>query len=354
MEEFMSLALTHPEYGYYARRRPIGRSGDFVTAPEISQMFGELIGLWMAEIWRRAGRPRPMGLVELGPGRGTLTADLLRTAERVEEFGQILRPMLVETGNSLRSEQRVRLRRHPVCWFDFLSEVPEGPAFYIANEFFDAMPIRQFVRKEGNWRERKVTSDASGSLAFVTEGPASFPSPELESALRKAGEGAVAEYSAVAEEIVEQLGRRVRSCGGAALLIDYGYEEHELAAAGGGDTLQAVRRHNPADVLQAPGQCDLSAHVNFTALARAAERGGARVYPVVTQGAFLERLGIGSRAEGLARGRPSAVRDSIAADRERLAGERGMGRLFRVLAFAGPDWPRPEGFEPETCGRMQQ
>ena len=268
--EYMALCLGHPEHGYYRTRDPLGRGGDFVTAPEVSQMFGELVGLWLA-----AAAPEARLWVELGPGRGTLMADALRAAGAAG-----LRPEVwfVETSEVLRAEQA---RRVPGArWAERLEDVPEAPAAIVANEFFDALPVRQAVRAGGVWRER-VVGLADGRLVFGLGG--AVPGPA-------APEGAVREWSPAGEAAAGEIGRRLAGAGGAALVVDYGAEAPE---AGGGDTLQALAGGAFADPLAAPGAADLTAHVDFGALARAAEAAGARAWPPLAQGVFLERLEIG-------------------------------------------------------------
>lgn len=333
--DYMALCLGHPEHGYYVTRDPLGRAGDFVTAPEISQMFGELIGLWAAEVWRGLGAPARVTLAELGPGRGTLMADALRAGARVPGFAAAARVALVEVSPVLRAAQA---RAVPgATWVDAVADLPhEAPLILIANEFFDALPIRQWVRRGGRWRERMVGLQG-GRLVWGLGPP--VPGPE-------APEGAVREDGPQARAIAAEIGRRLAAQGGAALILDYGAEPPE---AGGGDTLQALRAHAPADPLEAPGSADLTAHVDFAALARAARGAGARACPLLTQGALLERLGITARARALARaamdrGDPAAA-ESVAAAHRRLTHPDQMGVLFKALCLHAPQSPVPPGFE---------
>jgi NADH dehydrogenase [ubiquinone] 1 alpha subcomplex assembly factor 7 len=328
VERYMSLCLAHPVYGYYMTRDPLGAAGDFTTAPEISQMFGELIGLWAAEVWRRMGEPTLLRLVELGPGRGTLMADALRAARLVPEFLAAARVHLVETSPVLKERQRQRLTgvSPPLSWHGRLDEVPEGPALVVANEFFDALPVRQFVRTEAGFVERLVGLDGD-HLAFGL-------APEPASGLPPRGRpGDVLEWPATAIETVRSLAARLLGQGGAALVIDYG-----AAGPGFGDTLQAVRRHAYADPLAEPGEADLTTHVDFATMARTAAAAGVRTHGPVTQGAFLRGLGIEARAAALAGSArtsdPAAVRVAL----ERLVGEGpdAMGTLFKVLALSHP------------------
>ncbi|HSI40606.1 MAG TPA: class I SAM-dependent methyltransferase [Xanthobacteraceae bacterium] len=319
---YMALCLGHPRHGYYMGRDPFGAAGDFTTAPEISQMFGELLGLWCAACWQQIGAPDPVRLVELGPGRGTLMADVLRAARALPAFHAALDVHLVETSPALRARQRERLPDAPVRWHDSLAEVPDGPALILANELFDALPVAQFVRTERGWHERCVGLDADGHLAFGLD---PRPGPAFGPALP----GAVLER--LDHPLVRAVPERLAAQGGAALIIDYGH-----AASGLGDTLQAVRRHAFADPLKDPGEADLTAHVDFAALARHGTAAGARAFGPLPQGDFLRRLGLDARAARLGR----------QADAERLAGTApgGMGGLFKVLALVHPAAGAPPGF----------
>ncbi|HET9336169.1 MAG TPA: SAM-dependent methyltransferase [Sphingomicrobium sp.] len=295
---------------YYATRDPLGSAGDFVTAPEISQMFGELVGAALADIWARAGKPREAVYAELGPGKGTLANDALRVMRRAGFAGEV---HLVEASPALRDAQAKLL---PEATFHAeLADLPKAPLLLIANEFFDALPVRQFV--EG--RERHVIL-AAGGFSFDRDGP-------------------IVEQSPAREEAAELLARHLAAHGGATIIIDYGY-----AAGEQGETLQAVRGHKFSYVLDHPGEQDLTAHVDFAALAEAARRGGAGASRVTSQGTWLETLGIGARAIALAARNPSDT-ESIAAARRRLCDEEQMGRLFKVIALTGRDWPDVAGLE---------
>lgn len=333
--EYMALCLGDPEHGYYATRDPFGAAGDFVTAPDVSQMFGEIVGAWLIEAWRLAGAPNPAALVELGPGRGTLMADILRVSERLPEFRQAVEVNLVETSPVLRQRQRETLQASgmDIAWRDTLLDCPARPVFVVANEFFDALPVRQFVRRNGEWRERVVGLGEDARLAFgvgaarLDDGPA-------------AREGAILELRPAGVALMAEIARRIVADGGAALVIDYGHAETAL-----GDTLQAVRRHAYADPLEAPGEADLTAHVDFAALARAARAEGAATHGPMPQGAFLTALGMSARAERLAAAADDDTRVSIAAALRRLTAADEMGTLFKVLAVT-PQGVVPPPFAP--------
>lgn len=331
---FMDLTLGHPDHGYYRLKDPLGAAGDFTTAPEISQMFGEMIGLWLAVVWRSMGSPSRVVLAEAGPGRGTLMADILRAAEGMPGFRQAAEVHLVETSPALRARQAEVLRAARPVWHDELPALPEdAPLLLVANEFLDALPIRQYVKTAAGWRERLVDREDRG-LTFV-EGPVSaIAAPPAEN-------GDIFEINEAARAVAAQIGQRLARQGGAALLIDYG---HETSAVG--DTLQAVRRHAYAPVLENVGEADLTAHVDFQAIAEAAAE--ARVYPLLTQGRFLRLMGIELRAERLSRSRPAKAADIQAACR-RLIGATEMGTLFKVLCLTHPDLPIPPGFSTDDA-----
>jgi len=342
LAEFMTMALHDPAAGYYATRNPLG--ADFVTAPEISQMFGELIGLWLAQTWNDQGKPKRPLLVELGPGRGTLMADALRATKRMVEFRDTLEVVLVEASPVLRKAQAETLRDCGVAvrWAANLEPANDvRPLFLIANEFFDALPIRQFVKTERGWCERMVTLDEKDALTFAL---APSPAPLMPLNRDSAPSGGVYEQNATGEAICEQIGHAIARDGGAALVIDYGY-----SAPGFGETLQAVKGHAFSDVLSDPGASDLSAHVDFKALLDAAGRGGAVVYGPVEQGRFLLSLGLRERAGVLsndARARSDiATLDSVRLAVDRLVDPEQMGNLFKVLAMVPKSAPTPPGFQ---------
>lgn len=330
--EFMGTCLGDPEHGYYMAREPFGAQGDFVTAPEVSQMFGEVIGAFLVEAWERLGRPAPFQLVEFGPGRGTLMADCLRVARRAPAFVAAARLGLVETSARLRSRQAATLAGGPLAptWYGTADEIPAGPLIAVANEFFDALPIRQFQRDGGVWRERMVGLDDTGGLAFGL-GPSALPGADLPRRLAAAQEGTIVEVSPIGVSIMAGLAARIASAGGVLLAIDYGY-----AGPAFGDTFQAVRAHASVDALERPGEADLTAHVDFSALAATARGAGAAVHGPVEQGDFLLALGLAERAGRLGADKDEAARADIVAQVERLVGADEMGSLFKVIAVTRP------------------
>jgi SAM-dependent MidA family methyltransferase len=341
--EYMALCLADPRYGYYTTGDPLGQHGDFITAPEISQMFGELIGLWMTAVWQKMGAPENVRVVELGPGRGTLLKDALRAANVVPAFRDAVVLHLVEINPVLEAQQERTLEHlsMPMFWHPALADVPAGPAIVIANEFFDALPVNQAVKSEYGWHERQVGIDVFGRLAFM-QAPAPLPYFErlLPETVRRAALGAVFEWRS--DNAAIDLGRRIMRDGGAALVIDYGHGE-----SAAGDTLQAVRQHAYADPLSEPGSIDLTAHVDFQPLARAVEATGASGYGPITQSVLLQRLGIETRAATLKANASRVGGVEIDAALERLIGTgRGsMGALFKAMAFAPPKLGVPPGFE---------
>ena len=326
LAQFMGAANAH----YYATRDPLGANGDFTTAPEVSQMFGELIGLWLADLWDRAGRPM-VRYVELGPGRGTLAADALRAMAKVG-----LEPPVhfIETSPRLREEQAMRVA-HAEWAIDLVGIPDDRPLLVVANEFFDALPVRQLIKTGAGWRERLVA--CQDTLFLPIAGDRSFdmiiPEP-----LRAAPAGAILETSPASVNILRQLAQRLLAQGGAALIVDYGYEGPAI-----GDTLQAVREHRFANPFDTPGEQDLTAHVDFATLAEAARAEDVAVFGPIEQGAFLTELGIDPRAEALVRAAPERAAQ-IAADRDRLVSSEMMGSIFKALAVTSPHWPEPAGF----------
>jgi SAM-dependent MidA family methyltransferase len=321
VERYMDLCLRH----YYATRDPLGAAGDFTTSPEISQMFGELIGLWMLEVWHGMGRPNPCRVVELGPGRGTLMADLLRATRLLPDFRAAASVHLVETSPALRERQRTMLAAsgHPIDWHGSLSNVPPGPVLLVANEFFDALPVRQFVATERGWCERLVGLDGD-RLVFGLRGE---PERDMPSPQRL---GDVLEWPAASIDLTKALSRRLAGDGGAALIVDYGYW-----GPASGDTLQALKAHAFVDPLAEPGEADLTTHVDFHRLARAGSESGARAHGPSTQADFLLALGIEARAASLRQQAAPAQAEEIDRALARLTerSPKGMGELFKVLAL---------------------
>ena len=341
VSRYMALALGHPRYGYYMTRDPFGAAGDFVTAPEVSQMFGELIGIWCAEVWRSMDEPGQVHLVELGPGRGTLMSDLLRATKVLPEFRAALHVHLIETSPVLVERQREALAsiETEVRWHRDVTTLPQGPLIVVANEFVDALPIDQFEKTDSGWHERKI-GIVDDRLAFALD-PAVLPGIEeqLPARLRPAPRGALLERTQLTP--IRDIASRIADQGGAALLIDYGHSE-----SGFGDTLQAVRTHRIASVLQDPGEADLTAHVDFEQLAAAAMHLGVHAIGPVTQGNLLRALGIEQRAERLNRGQSIETVAAIDSALARLtAPSPGMGELFKAVALVHPALPAPPGFD---------
>lgn len=340
--QFMTLCLHDPEYGAYAARNPLGAKGDYVTAPDISQTFGEMCGLWLVQSWHNQGRPDNPLLVELGPGRGTLMKDILRTiAAAAPKLHAQLRVRMVEASPPLIDIQKKLLSgaHADIAWAarfeDIVSDDQESrPLFLFANEFFDCLPIHQYVRKGDGWCEKMVTV-ADGALALVL---AKLPLPPALPGIEAAPEDAVAESCPAAAAIIEDIAKTLATRGGTALIIDYGYAAPPLR-----DTLQAVMRHKYTDVLSAPGTSDLTAHVDFSALRTAAERGGAAVYGPLSQGDLLVNLGIEIRVEKLAFANPDSAK-SIVAGVKRLIAPDKMGELFKAVALTPAGAPKPPGF----------
>lgn len=334
LSDYMAACLSHPRHGYYSTRDPLGIAGDFTTAPEISQMFGELLGICLAQSWLDQGAPAPFTLAELGPGRGTLMADLLRATTRVPGFHDALDLHLVETSPVLRQAQATTLPDVTPTWHDRIDTLPDAPLFLIANEFFDALPIRQFQRDGAGWRER-VVGLTDGKLAIGLADPA--PQAALSHRLKDTEDGQIVETCAPARAICGLLGGRIAARGGAALIVDYGDWRSQ------GDTFQALRGHAPADPFAAPGQADLTAHVDFEVLAGAA---APATHTLLTpQGLFLERLGITQRAKALARGQTGAALEAHIAAHRRLTHPTEMGSLFKTIAIVPQGAPPPPGLE---------
>jgi NADH dehydrogenase [ubiquinone] 1 alpha subcomplex assembly factor 7 len=336
---FMAIALHDAKQGYYARRDPIGGAGDFITAPEISQIFGELIGLCCADWWQRSDRPDPVVLAELGPGRGTLMQDFLRAAAGAPQFRRALRLHLVEASPVLRAEQQRRLAGAKPRFVAGFGELPEGRLILVANEFLDALPIRQLVRRDVDWAERMVGLGAEGRFAFVETPQSPALTLLVPPALRDSPLGSVVEVCPAAAALAAGVGERLARAPGLALFIDYGYFPNAP-----GSTLAALRNHQPADLFDEPGTADLSAHVDFAAFARAAESAGAVVHGPVSQREFLLALGAEARLASLAARASPEQGSELASGFTRLIDPAQMGNLFKVVAFTSPGMPVPAGF----------
>jgi NADH dehydrogenase [ubiquinone] 1 alpha subcomplex assembly factor 7 len=329
IDRYMALCLGHPRHGYYITRDPLGERGDFITAPEVSQVFGELIGVWAVGAWAAMGQPAAFNLVELGPGRGTLLADVLRTVRKAAPgFAAAASLHLVETSPVLRHKQRQALGAD-ATWHDRLEDVPEGPMILLANEFFDAIPIRQFERREGVWRER-VIGLGDGGLALGVGGI-------VPGTMGKDGD--ILEFAPARDEIAREIGGRLAAHLGAALIIDYGH----LHTAPG-DTLQAMRQHRFVPITEAPGEADLTSHVDFEKLAHAAAEAGAIAHRGMTQRDFLLAMGIEQRVAQLAGKATDAARATLQRQMARLADEAQMGNLFKLLCVTSPGMSTPYPF----------
>ncbi len=342
---YMAEALFDPAAGYYATRDPLGADKDFITAPEISQMFGEFIGLWAAECWGQLGAPDPVQLVELGPGTGRMMDDALRAGAAAPGFVEAAQVSLIEASPALKMVQGRTLGRAPVQprWRPRLEDVGPGPSLIVSNEFLDCLPIRQAVKHRGVWRERLVgfAPEDDDQFAFVFGGPLSpadlaLIAPELQDE----PDGALVELRAADAPLVEAVADRLKSSPGYALFIDYGSARPET-----GDTLQAISKHQKVDPLTTPGGADLTAWVDFDRLAKLGLGAGLDVYGPMGQGEFLTGLGVETRAAALARGRDRAAQGRIQRQLERLVAPGEMGELFKVIAFASKDLPPPPGLD---------
>jgi len=334
LTEFIETCLLHPVHGYYTQQNVFGASGDFVTAPETSQMFGELLGLCLAQSWQDQGCPDPFVLLELGPGRGSLMADLLRATSRINGFHQAMHLYLYEASKKLVDQQRKNLTGYEPLWIDSLADLPNLPLFCIANEFFDALPVHQYQRKGDAWHEQQVGIADGQLLMGLNKNPS--VSPQLQARIEDTAAGDIVEISPQSQAIVAQIGNQIESYKGAALIFDYG-DWRSL-----GDTVQAVKNHQYVDLLTTPGEADLTAHVDFEALAHCAPCAHSRLTP---QGVLLERLGITPRAQALAKNLSGpAIEQHIAAHR-RLTHPDEMGKVFKALALFPKAAAPPPGFQ---------
>jgi SAM-dependent MidA family methyltransferase len=330
--EYMALCLFDPEHGYYTTREPFGSAGDFTTAPEVSQMFGELVAVWVYMAWQGAGSPAEICVAELGPGRGTLMKDMVRTLAQFDRaFVDRTRFALVEASPRLVEVQRATLAPAPgrFEWHDRLEQLPDLPTVFVGNEIFDAIPARQYVRQGGRWFERCVGLDDAGGLRFVL-GAGTLDEALLPPGADRVLDGTVMEVAPAREAFMQTIAEHIARLGGAALFFDYGHLEPGL-----GDTLQAVRRHAPDGVLDHPGEADLTSHVDFHSLGTIAERCGLAIQ-TATQRDFLLALGLAERVEALSAGKSEEERARIAGEAQRLAGSSEMGELFKVLLVTRP------------------
>lgn len=349
VEEFMARVI----WQYYGSRDPFGKDGDFTTAPEISQLFGEMIWMWLADCWMQDGQPQDFALVEVGPGRGTLMADILRASKTIPTFKNALSVHLVEMSETLQARQQETLapllaqtKDGDAHWHESMETLPQDkPLFLIANEFLDALPMRQYQFKGGHWYRRLVGLDDSGEALVFQLADEETEFVELD-VLKQAKDGDIFEYSPAREEFAAGLAFRIKKQGGAALLIDYGHLKRGL-----GDTLQAMKAHKYADVLADCGEVDLTSHVDFEALVEAAVQAGGYLPEPVTQGDFLKGMGIVQRAEMLAQNATDKQRKDLETALVRLTGAREMGQLFKVMAILPHNTIRPAGFATDGQGR---
>jgi len=343
--EYMQECLLHPTRGYYATRDPFGAGGDFTTAPEISQMYGELIGLCVAQAWLDRGAPKSFTLAEPGPGRGTLMADILRATRSVPGFHAAAKVHLIEASATLRNIQQETLKGYVITWCDAVSDLPQAPLFLIANEFLDALPIRQFIREGAGWRERRVGLDEAGENLRFGAGDSTCIEA-LKHRLVDTKDGDLIELCAPARAISAEISQRIANSGGLALLVDYGGWHSN------GDTFQALKAHAFADPLKEPGDTDLTAHVDFEPLAQEAQHAGILASGLTHQGVFLERLGITQRAQTLAEGLTENALDAHIAAHRRLTHPEEMGTLFKAMALFEKDTPPPPGFNPPGANSL--
>ena len=342
ISQYMHLCNAHPQLGYYSTGNPVGKDGDFITAPEVSQMFGELIGLWCLQAWQTMNCPDPIQIVELGPGRGTMIADIIRSIGSSRKFSSATEICLIETSPSLKSEQQSRLAETniPIQWIQNIGELPPVPAILIANEFLDAIPFRQFVKSNDSWRELCVglnpDSQLEDSQLIFVIGSSGLEEGLLPPGHENEPDGAIFEYAPAREAVSILIARHIKTYGGVALLIDYGHE-----ISGFGDTFQAVQSHKPVSTLANPGQSDLTSHVDFQAISDVATCIGLKAGNILTQQDFLLAMGLLERAGRLGQGRSGAVQQKIQQDVNRLVADDQMGKLFKVLCLTQSEYPMP-------------
>lgn len=336
--EYMHICMADPEHGYYKVHEAIGQKGDFITAPEVSQMFGELIGIWCVSTWQQLGKPSPFCLAELGPGKGTLMQDLLRAVKSNADFMTAVEVVLVETSDPMQAAQKLKLpsdliESGKIKWEIDIGQLPEMPVIFIANEFFDVVPFRQYVRKQSGWHEVGVGLSSDKELQKMALANC-IETTELPANAGKEPEGAIFESSPARQAVMQTIAEQIKSNSGAALILDYGH-----LASGFGDTFQALADHAYVDPLAAPGDHDLTSHVDFGALTTAAQKTGLENVYKTTQGDFLLNLGLLERAGSLGSGKSEADQDKIRSQVERLAAPDQMGNLFKVMAISSKDIP---------------
>ena len=342
LSQYMHLCNSHPQHGYYTSGNPLGKAGDFVTAPEISQMFGEMIAIWAIGAWRALGQPHPIQIAELGPGCGTLMRDFLRTIHKHPEFARAANIALVETSAGLKNLQHDLLDEYgsesggPLIWLDTIDQLPPMPTLFIANEFLDAIPMRQFTKSGDNWREICVgieNNQGDNEEKFeLVMGPASIDLSMLPHGHENEPDGAIFETAPAREAIIISLAHHITSHDGAALLIDYGHDK-----SGFGDTFQAIKSHKFVPVLAHPGKSDLTSHVDFQAISQIAAQHGARIAGSLSQGEFLLKLGLLERAGRLGNLKSATIQAQIQTDVERLVSPQQMGELFKVFCLCKND-----------------
>jgi len=338
VSEYMEEALTNEEHGYYIKNDPIGAKGDYITAPEVSQIFGELIGAWCLDTWQKMGSPKDCVLVELGPGRGTMMKDIIRSSKNIKEFHNAISVCLVEASPSMRKIQRQTLKEEQegldIKWYNDIEKLPKKPMILVANEFFDALPIKQYIMRKGGFRENLVSIDANDKFSFVT-------SSVLEKELPKKRIGTVLEVSPASHQIMEQITKRIESNGGAGLIIDYGYK-----TTVGGNTLQSVKGHDFANVLETPGEADITAHVDFKSLRQTvAKNKNISVYPIISQSKFLNNICLRTRLKYLLRNCKNEKQAmELKSAVERLTSHEQMGKLFKVMGICDKNIKKLSGF----------
>jgi NADH dehydrogenase [ubiquinone] 1 alpha subcomplex assembly factor 7 len=329
MAEYMALCLGHPKHGYYMSRDPFGRSGDFITAPEVSQMFGEMIGLWIADLWIKMGSPKDFVLLECGPGRGTLMADILRATKTLPGFHEAKKLYLMEMSPVLKDAQKRALSIYDPVWIDDLSQLPaKAPVILVANEFLDALPVRQFERKNGEWSERCVSITDNDTLVFIPMKVDPRGMPGIPDVILESEKDGIFDTSPHLNQFIKSVDILLKTQSGVALFVDYGHERTSM-----GDTLQAMKSHEYADIFETPGLCDLTAHVDFENIERIAQSDGLVVHGPTTQRAFLKELGIEVRAERLKAGANPDQIQNLESGLNRLIDTKQMGSLFKVLAL---------------------